>query len=95
MAYVKDFISLNKLSLFSVIETHVKISSADYVSSFINPRFSWIFNYDFHSNGRIWVGFDPSYWKVVVLAKSGQHVTCSVQCHSSGDSFFYLFHLWV
>ena len=67
-AFVKDFLSFNKISLFGLLETHVKKDSASAVSSTISPRFSWIFNYDDHHNGRIWVGWDPSLWNLSLLS---------------------------
>lgn len=87
MTYVKDFISFNKLSIAAILETHVKSDSADYISRFICSRFSWIFNYDCHVNGRIWIGYDPTIWKVTVLAKSEQHITCLLCYLASGISF--------
>lgn len=85
--FAKDFLSINKLSLFALLETHVKKASASFVSKFIGPRFNWHFNYDYHYNGRIWVGVDPSIWNLNVLRSSAQHVTCSVSNISGGEDF--------
>lgn len=41
--FVKDFISINKLSIIAIVETHVKVDSASYISNFICPRLSWTF----------------------------------------------------
>lgn len=93
--FVKDFLSLNKISLVALLETHVKKDAAPFVSKHICPRFNWVFNYDHHINGRIWVGFDPSIWNLNVLCMSAQQITCSVLNQSSGDyfvvSFIYAF----
>lgn len=85
--FAKDFISLNKLSLCAFLETHVNSDNASSISRFICPRFNWIFNYEHHSNGRIWVGFDPSLWQVDVISTSAQQITCMVLYLSSGVEF--------
>lgn len=86
-SFLKDFVSLHKLSFCSILETHVRQSSATQISNFICPNFSWAFNYDFHPNGRIWVGWDPSVWKVVVISSSAQQITCSVQHNETMATF--------
>lgn len=86
-SFTKDFLSFNKFSLFALLETHVKEDFAGAVSKFLCPRFSWEFNYDHHYNGRIWVGWDPDIWKLAVLSSSAQHISCSVQRHSTGETF--------
>lgn len=86
-SFLKDFVSLHKLSFCSILETHVRQSSATHISNFICPNFSWAFNYDFHPNGRIWVGWDPSVWKVVVISSSAQQITCSVQHNETMATF--------
>lgn len=85
--YVKDFVSINKLSILAVLETHVKRDSANFISKYVNSCFRWIFNYDFHSNGRIWVGYDPSVWLATVLTSSAQQITCAFNNIASGDDF--------
>lgn len=104
-SFVKDFLSFHKLSLCSLVETHVNRNSANFVSRYINPKFHWVFNYEHHQNGRIWVGWDPVVWKVVVLSSSVQQITCTLQHCTNLDSivisFIYGFnttserrHLW-
>lgn len=85
--FAKDFINLNKLSLCAFLETHVNIDKAPVVSRFICPRFSWLFNYEDHSNGRIWVGFDDFVWKVDVISRSAQQITCFVCFRATRDEF--------
>lgn len=87
-SFAKDFISSRKLSLVSFLETHVQFSNAAAVSNFISPSFSWIFNYDFHSNGRIWVGYDPSIWRLSVVSSSAQHITVLISNLSSDTEFY-------
>ena len=78
MAFVKDFISTNKISFCALLETHVKKENFGFISSNIAPRFSWLNNYDFHYNGRIWLGWDSSLWKVSLIRASSQHLSCFV-----------------
>lgn len=89
--FAKDFVNLHKLSLFALIETRVKKDSASTIANFICPNFSWIFNYDHHYNGRLWVGFDPNIWNLTVISISAQQITCSVQCISTQDIFMVSF----
>lgn len=87
LAYVKDFLSCNKVKFLALLETHVKQESALAISSFVAPKFKWSFNYDYHRNGRIWLGWDSSIWNVVPLFTSIQQVTCFVTHIASNKSF--------
>lgn len=60
------------------LETKVKVSNSLTVSKKINRNWSWIFNYDYHANGRIWIGWDPDLWHISVHSKSAQQITCLV-----------------
>lgn len=86
-AFVKDFLSLNKISFVAILETHVKRESSTFVSREVSSRLTWIYNYENHYNGRIWVGYDTLLWTCSVLNKSAQQITCSMQCLSTGNSF--------
>ena len=86
-AFVKDFIGFHKLSFVVLLETHVQESNAPSISRFIGPNFLWIFNYDHCSNGRIWIGYNPTFWKVQPIASSAQHSSCAITLLSSGSSF--------
>lgn len=88
LAYVKDFLSINKISFFALLETHVKQELATALSSFVAPHFKWCFNYDHHSNGRIWLGWDTSKWDIVLLSQSAQQISCNVTCLESKMQFF-------
>ena len=83
VSFAKDFLSLNKFGIAALLETHVKKEDAFYFSSIIAPRFKWLFNYDFHDNGRIWLGWDETLWQVSLVGSSSQHITCEVK-HSDG-----------
>lgn len=75
------------MSLFALLETHVKEDSAVFVSNLLCPRFSWHFNYNHHYHGRIWVGFDPDIWKLDVIFSSAQQITCSIERLSTKEMF--------
>lgn len=85
--FVKDFISHNKLSLLAILETHVKKEFSNRISATICPNWNWVFNYDYHNNGRVWVGWDPSIWHVTPKNGSAQHLSCQVT-HISSDATF-------
>lgn len=90
-SYVKDCISNNKLGLIALLETHVKQEMASIISSTIDFRFQWLFNYDCHHNGRIWLGWDPNLWKVQKLVTNAQHLSCFINRVGTNDSFFVSF----
>ena len=69
-SYIKDFLLSNKISLVALLETRVPAHNANLVSSSIAPNFTWEFNYCNHNNGRIWLGWDPTFWTVNVVETS-------------------------
>lgn len=76
-SFVKDFIASHNISFLALLETRVTHSLDDTISRNIGPSFNWLFNYDWHPNGRIWLGWDPNIWTIQVLSKSAQAITCS------------------
>lgn len=86
--FVRDFIKSHRLSFIVITETHVQAASAQAISKYIAPNFSWLFNYDQHSNGRIWIGFDASIWNVMLMSSSAQQSSCLV-CHIDSGTKFY------
>ena len=85
--FVHDFILSLRLNLFAVIETHVKEKDALVLSSKVNKNFDWLFNYQHHYNGRIWLGWNPMVWSVHHLFSSAQQLTCRVTRQSDNISF--------
>lgn len=85
VSFIKDFLSVNRFGIAALLETHVKKEDAARLSAIIAPRYNWIFNYDFHNNGRLWFGWDEALWKVNMLESSAQHITCEV-IHTDGNS---------
>lgn len=85
--FAKDFIRHNSIGLVGFLETHVKEDVAESISCFLSDKFTWVFNYNYHSNGRIWLGWDSTIWKVMVLSVSVQQISCTVTKLNTGDSF--------
>ena len=77
-SFVKDFLSNNNISFVALLETHVKKDDALFYSAFVAPRFTWMFNYEDHVNGRIWLGWDAAFWSVQLLKSSAQQITCNI-----------------
>lgn len=67
---VLNFISSNNISFMCFIGTKVKLVNSAAISRRINSRWNWVFNYEFHDNGRLWVGWDPNAWHISVHSKS-------------------------
>lgn len=88
VSFMKDFIINNNLGLIAITETHVKSGAASSLSSFLAPQFLWEFNYEFHPNGRLWLGWDPSRWKINVISKSAQQISCEACLLAANKSFF-------
>lgn len=75
---VTNFISNNSLSFMCCVETKVKVHNSSSILKQIANNWSWIFNYESHYNGRIWIGWDPNVWHVGVHSTSAQHITCFI-----------------
>lgn len=74
---LQHFISSNNIDLMGFLETKVKAPNALVISKKINKKWKWLFNYDHHYNGRVWVGWNPEVWDVSLSSISGQHITCN------------------
>lgn len=90
-AFAKDFISHNKISMIALLETRVQQDHAEVISRRIALNFNWVFNYNHHSNGRIWLGWNNSIWKVLVISTSMQQISCSIKKLSTGECFIVSF----
>lgn len=89
--FIKDFLAHNKLSLVGLIETRVRADIAKTISKEIAPSFSWLYNYDFHQGGRIWVGWNHFLWNLTLISASDQHITCNVSSLQYNASFVVTF----
>lgn len=91
VAPIKEFTLNNKLSLIGLLETRVQENVAKITSHELSPHFKWLYNYDHHLGGRIWIGWSPDFWSVDVLSSSTQHITCVVMLILDNVNFFVSF----
>lgn len=73
---VCNFISCNNLSFVSLLENKVKLDIFSRVTTKINRNWQWVFNYDYHDNGRIWDGWGASIWDISFCNAFAQHLSC-------------------
>ncbi|XP_059441719.1 uncharacterized protein LOC132174022 [Corylus avellana] len=85
---VVSMIKRHKVSLICLIETRVKENKADKVKACIVPDWDYVFNYDKHYLGRIWICWNNSDFEVIVLDKGEQSINCFVK---SLNSWFHSF----
>jgi hypothetical protein len=64
---VKNMIRVHKIDLICLLETRVKIHNADKVRSCIVPNWDYVYNYDQHTLGRIWICWKHFDFEVTVL----------------------------
>ncbi|XP_074351344.1 uncharacterized protein LOC141690440 [Apium graveolens] len=67
---------MNKVGFMGVLETKFKAHNALGISKKINKNWRWMFNYEHHYNGRIWVGWDPGVWQLSLHSSNAQCITC-------------------
>lgn len=87
VCFAKDFVNNLQLQLFAVMETRVKEKDALVFSTKVHRGFDWIFNYQHHRNGRIWLGWNPLFWSAQHLTSSAQQITCRITRVSDNLSF--------
>ncbi len=56
----------------------MKSVNCERIARALNSEWSLVKNYDWSTRGRIWVFWDPRVWKVNVLSKSDQFISCYV-----------------
>ncbi|XP_074363513.1 uncharacterized protein LOC141704083 [Apium graveolens] len=88
---LQQFISVNNIEFMGILETKVKVSKASSISKKINKNWPWLFNYDHHHNGRIWVGWNPNVWDISLLSKSSQFITCNARFIEKNLNFIVTF----
>ena len=64
---VRKFISFNKLSLLGILETKVRYGRRDQLAKDLLPSWSFLYNYNVTSHGRIWATWDPSVLLIQLL----------------------------
>lgn len=88
VSFYKDFIASRKLNLVALLETHVKRENANFLAHLVAPKFQWVFNYENHYNGRIWLGWDPSFWTISEVVTHSQHISCKISSTDSSTWFY-------
>lgn len=88
---LKHFISMNNIDFMGILDTKVKIDNATAISKKINKSWKWLFNYNCHYNGRVWVGWNPSIWDIALHQVTAQHVTCLATFLDKDVSFLVTF----
>lgn len=67
---VRSFVNKNKLSIIGLVEHKIKEPNFNRVFCSMIPSWSFVHNYSHSPNGRICVGWDPSFVNVIVLGQS-------------------------
>lgn len=70
-----------------ILETKVKAPNAPPISKKINKNWQWLYNYDHHYNGRIWVGWNPNVWDISLHSMSGHYITCNASLIETNSKF--------
>ncbi|XP_074347302.1 uncharacterized protein LOC141686147 [Apium graveolens] len=70
---LQNFVSMYNISLMGILETKVKAHNSVGISKKFNRKWKWLFNYESHHNGRVWVGWDPSIWTVTLHSSNDQY----------------------
>lgn len=69
----------------------MKKENAASISNQVAPKFQWMFNYECHYNGRIWLGWDPSAWTISGVKVHSQHISCKATSLRAQLHFFVSF----
>ncbi|KAK9665366.1 hypothetical protein RND81_14G107800 [Saponaria officinalis] len=80
---VSGFIRAEALDVLGLLETQVRKAKAVVVMGNVCSSYKVVSNYDFHSNGRIWVILNPVTVTVTPLVMHSQFIHCLVRHHSS------------
>jgi hypothetical protein len=75
---LRRLIHQERITLFGLVETRVRSKNKDNVSQLLLRNWSFLYNYDFSSRGRIWVCWNANTVKVDVLGMSDQDIHVSV-----------------
>lgn len=61
---LRNYIKAKKIKLAGIIETRVKEHKFQAISRNIIPRWEALNNYQYASNGRIWIVWDPNTYSI-------------------------------
>ncbi|XP_074271216.1 uncharacterized protein LOC141595142 [Silene latifolia] len=79
----------NKIGLYGLVETKIKIANFDSVLNNLGQRCYGINNNVHHPGGRIWIIWLPQFFQVQLLFSSQQQITVSVTEICSRDTFWF------
>ncbi|XP_074315236.1 uncharacterized protein LOC141651421 [Silene latifolia] len=88
-AEIKWFLHLNKIGLFGLVETKVKIHQFDSVLNNLGQHWQGVNNNMHHPGGRVWVIWAPHMFKVQVIDCSSQQITSEITEIVTGDRFYF------
>jgi len=74
---VKLFLQLNNIGLIGLLEAKIKSQKVSKIAENIFRGWEWANNFAI-SNGRIWVAWKPSLYRVTIQEKSDQFIHCKV-----------------
>ena len=84
---IRSFVFTNKISLLGIMETKVRAAKSLKISRSILRNWRFLYNNDYHPNGRIWVAWDPSILDVKLEYASSQIMHTSVTIIEKNYSF--------
>lgn len=80
---LKTFLLQNKVDIIGCLETRVKTQKASNIQRKFGADWKFACNYDYASNGRIWLGWKTINSEVQILHVSAQCIHCKVQDKNS------------
>ncbi|XP_030540728.2 uncharacterized protein LOC115748390 [Rhodamnia argentea] len=89
-AEIRSLVRINRLSCIGILETKVKQSRFESISSGLLSGWRWTSNYDYSSRGRIWIGWNPRDVDILVLLTHARlihvhlnYITMNKSCYLS------------
>jgi hypothetical protein len=88
---VKSLINIHKIGLICLIETRVKENEAAKIRDAITSDWGFVFNYEKHFLGRIWVCWKKTDYEVTVIDKCDQSINCCIKSLKTNLCWFHSF----
>ncbi|XP_058783939.1 uncharacterized protein LOC131658687 [Vicia villosa] len=77
-----------KVICLALFETHVKMNNCSQIRKKLGFNWEYTDNYDCHTNGRIWLAWNPLVWSMTIIEKSGQFIHTEVYAKQGGFSHY-------
>ncbi|KAK3229975.1 hypothetical protein Dsin_001856 [Dipteronia sinensis] len=84
---VRKLVLDHNISLVCLIETRVRINKKTLVANSVFKDWDMIDNYNSHSLGRIWVGWDPRILNITKIRETDQIIHCDACILDINDQF--------